>query len=99
MNVDVQEPDIVFEVMFPVPSAEGTDTRDKANITDDASGYFASLVRVEVNTARTVCVKHHCAILLVTARVDAPVVIGQQSSQRIRIIAEKRFTDFFKRFQ
>ncbi len=74
MNVDVQEPKVVLEVMFTVRSAEGTRTRDKTGITDDASGYVASLVRVEVNTARTVCAKHHCAILLATTRVDAATI-------------------------
>ena len=97
MDVDVQEPEVVLEVMFTVPSAQGTHTHDKTDITDDASGYVASLVRVEVNTARTVCLKHHCAILLATTRVDAPIVISQQSSQRIRVIAEECLTDFLER--
>jgi len=87
----------VFELTFTVRSAEGTQTHDKTNITDDSSGYVAGLVRVELNTARTVCLKHHCAVLPATIRVDAAVVIREQSSQRNCIIAEKGLTGFLKR--
>ena len=99
MNVDVQEPQVVIEPMFAVRSAEGTHTHDKANVTDDSSGHVAGLVRLELNTARTVCLKHHSAILLATTRVEAAVVIGYQSSQRIRIIHEERSTDFVERLK
>jgi len=99
MNVDVQEPEIVFEVMLPVPSAEGTHSHDETNFTDDPCGYVAGFVRVELNTARSVCLKHHCSILLAPTRVDAAIVIGQQSSQRIHVIAEKCSTDVPKRLK
>ena len=97
MNINVQEPEIVFELTSTVCAAEGTYTHDKTNITDDSRGYVAGLVRVEFNTARTVCSKQHRAILLASTRVDAAIVIGQQSSQRNHIIAEKCLTSFLKR--
>jgi hypothetical protein len=99
MNIDVQEPHMVCEVTFTVPSAEGTHAHDKANITDDSSSYVAGLVRVELNTTRTVCLKQHCAILLAAGRVEAAIVIGNQSNQRIGIIIEECLTECLRGFK
>lgn len=89
----------MVELMFAVLPAEGTHAHDKANITDDSSGHVAGRVPVELDTARTICSKQHAAILPAATRVEAAIVIGDQSSQRIRIIPEKRLTDFLTRFK
>ena len=99
MNIDVEEPQIVLEVMATVGSVKGTEAHDKADISDDSRGHVAGLVLQEPNTAGTESLNQHGAILPATGRVEATIVVGHQSKERIRIVVEKRLTDCLGRLK
>jgi hypothetical protein len=83
----------VLEGLVTVPSAERTEAHDKADISDDSRGDVGGLVLQELNTARTVGLNQHWAILPATGRVEAAIVVGHQSKERFGIVGEKGVTD------
>jgi len=99
MDIHVQEPKTLFEYMLTVPSAEGTHSHDKSNITQYSSRYIDCLICVELNTARTVSLKHRCTVLLATIRVKAAIIVCDQLNECSRVIIEKCLTDSLTRFK
>ena len=99
MDVNVQEPKMVGELLSIETPANRTDSHHKANISDDASVDFTSLVFSQLDAARTVGLEQHLPVVLSPGRIKTAIVVSNQPSECVRVVLKKRSPNASKRFK